>query len=183
MTAFGMENDMKDNKQPDALRLAALYYADAWPDGFSLNAWAAASVAELHRLHAENAALQKNYDAVQAAHADVAGQCEDAIELLGKYKELCEEIKRGDSYHLGRIEAAISVLTQADSQSVPVWEEEREAFKAAHRHLGLDEVPDAWGQPTFKHSHVEASWLGWIARAARTPSRRQRRRQIDTRNL
>jgi hypothetical protein len=124
MTAFGMENDMKDNKQPDALRLAALYYADAWPDGLSLNAWAAASVAELHRLHAENAALQKNYDAVQA-----------------------------------------------DSQSVPVWEEEREAFKAAHRNLGLDEVPDAWGQPTFKHSHVEASWLGWIARAARTPAR------------
>ncbi len=105
-------------------------------------------------------------------HATVAGQCEDAIELLGKYKELCEEIKRGDSYHLGRIEAAISVLTQADSQSVPVWEEEREAFKAAHRHLGLDEVPDAWGQPTFKHSHVEASWLGWIARAARAPADR-----------
>lgn len=45
--------------------------------------------------------------------------------------------------------------------------EEREAFKAAHRHLELDEVYDAWGQPMFKHSHVEASWLGWIARAAR----------------
>ena len=45
--------------------------------------------------------------------------------------------------------------------------EEREAFKAAHRHLELDEVHDAWGQPMFKHSHVEASWLGWIARAAR----------------
>ncbi|WP_422846917.1 hypothetical protein ACOYR4_13165 [Acidovorax sp. M14] len=45
---------------------------------------------------------------------------------------------------------------------------EREAFKAAHRHLELDEVPDAWGRPVFKHSHVEASWLGWVARAARS---------------
>lgn len=122
--------------------------------------------------HAEDAREYASYGQApaQAAPGAVAGQCEDAIELLGKYKDLCEEIKRGDSYHLGRIEAAISVLTQADSQSVPVWEEEREAFKAAHRHLGLDEVPDAWGQPTFKHSHVEASWLGWIARAARAPA-------------
>jgi len=55
---------------------------------------------------------------------------------------------------------------RAPAQAAPV-REEREAFKAAHRHLELDEVPDAWGQPTFKHSHVEASWLGWIARAAR----------------
>ena len=50
---------------------------------------------------------------VMAAPAAVAGQCEDAIELLGKYKDLCEEIKRGDSYHIGRIDAAISVLAQA----------------------------------------------------------------------
>jgi len=45
-------------------------------------------------------------------------------------------------------------------------EQERIAFKDAHRHLELDEVPDAWGRPMFKHSHVEASWLGWIARAS-----------------
>lgn len=50
------------------------------------------------------------------APAAAAGQCEDAIELLGKYKELCEEIKRGDSYHIGRIDAAISVLAQAAPQ-------------------------------------------------------------------
>lgn len=43
---------------------------------------------------------------------------------------------------------------------------ERENFKAAHPHLELDEVPDAWGRPAFKHSHVEASWLGWKARAS-----------------
>ena len=52
----------------------------------------------------------------KAAPAAAAGQCEDAIELLGKYKELCEEIKRGDSYHIGRIDAAISVLAQAAPQ-------------------------------------------------------------------
>ena len=46
-------------------------------------------------------------------------------------------------------------------------EQERIAFKDAHRHLELYEVPDAWGRPMFKHSHVEASWLGWIARASR----------------
>lgn len=43
---------------------------------------------------------------------------------------------------------------------------EREKFKAAHPHLELDEVPDAWGRPAFKHSHVEASWLGWKSRAS-----------------
>lgn len=52
----------------------------------------------------------------EVAPAAAAGQCEDAIELLGKYKELCEEIKRGDSYHIGRIDAAISVLAQAAPQ-------------------------------------------------------------------
>lgn len=60
-----------------------------------------------------------------------------------------------------------STTAQA-AESVPAVEREQEriAFKDAHRHLGLDEVPDAWGRPMFKHSHVEASWLGWIARAS-----------------
>ena len=55
------------------------------------------------------------------------------------------------------------------AESVPAVEREQEriAFKDAHRHLELYEVPDAWGRPMFKHSHVEASWLGWIARASR----------------
>ena len=63
--------------------------------------------------------------------------------------------------------ANITPSTQA-AGSVPAVEREQEriAFKDAHRHLELDEVPDAWGRPMFKHSHVEASWLGWIARAA-----------------
>lgn len=55
----------------------------------------------------------------------------------------------------------------ADSVPAVEREQERIAFKDAHRHLDLDEVPDAWGRPMFKHSHVEASWLGWIARASR----------------
>ena len=65
-------------------------------------------------------------------------------------------------------QANITLPTQA-AESVPAVEREQEriAFKDAHRHLDLDEVPDAWGRPMFKHSHVEASWLGWIARAAR----------------
>lgn len=58
--------------------------------------------------------------------------------------------------------------TAQSADSVPEVEREQEriAFKDAHRHLELDEVPDAWGRPMFKHSHIEASWLGWIARAS-----------------
>ena len=64
------------------------------------------------------------------------------------------------------------VATAHAAESVPAEEREKEriAFKDAHRHLELDEVPDAWGRPMFKHSHVETSWLGWIARAARAPA-------------
>ena len=54
----------------------------------------------------------------------------------------------------------------AESMPAVLREQERIAFKDAHRHLELYEVPDAWGRPMFKHSHVEASWLGWIARAS-----------------
>jgi hypothetical protein len=54
----------------------------------------------------------------------------------------------------------------ADDTNTAEREAERKAFKTAHRHLELDEVPDAWGRPMFKHSHVEASWLGWQARAS-----------------
>lgn len=64
--------------------------------------------------------------------------------------------------------AAPQFPTAQAAGSVPAVEREQEriAFKDAHRHLELDEVPDAWGRPMFKHSHVEASWLGWIARAS-----------------
>jgi hypothetical protein len=53
---------------------------------------------------------------------------------------------------------------------------ERSAFIKAYSHLDLAEVPDAWGRPMYYHSHVQALWDGWFARAtlhdvARTPSR------------
>ena len=79
--------------------------------------------------------------------------------------EMCELIRR---FYAAAPQP--SPTAQAE-ESVPAVgrEQERIAFKDAHRHLELDEVPDAWGRPKFKHSHVEASWLGWIARAARAP--------------
>lgn len=47
---------------------------------------------------------------------------------------------------------------------------ERSAFIKAYPHLDLTEVPDAWGRPMFKHTHVQALWDGWFARAClRTP--------------
>lgn len=40
--------------------------------------------------------------------------CEDAVALLRKYRKLCEEVGRGDSYHLNRIEkAAVAVESRA----------------------------------------------------------------------
>ena len=70
-----------------------------------------------------------------------------------------------DSFRIGWM--ACRELAQAESVPAVEREQERIAFKDAHRHLELYEVPDAWGRPMFKHSHVEASWLGWIARASR----------------
>lgn len=37
----------------------------------------------------------------------------DAAVLLGKYKKLCMEIKRGDGHHLARIDKAIAALAAA----------------------------------------------------------------------
>lgn len=46
-------------------------------------------------------------------------------------------------------------------------EAERDAFRKHYWHLELNETKDAWGRPVFLHSHVEAAWNGWKARAAR----------------
>ena len=77
----------------------------------------------------------------------------------------------GDLYTEVQMRAALRNIAMRTQQvggvSAVEREQERIAFKDAHRHLELDEVPDAWGRPMFKHSHVEASWLGWIAHAAR----------------
>ncbi|HVJ31598.1 MAG TPA: hypothetical protein VND94_00660 [Terriglobia bacterium] len=43
---------------------------------------------------------------------------------------------------------------------------EREHFKNRYRHLDLSEVSDAWGRTIFKHSHVQAIFDGWLARAS-----------------
>lgn len=43
--------------------------------------------------------------------------------------------------------------------------DEREAFKSAHQHLDLTEVPEAWGQSKFVNTHVDALWTGWKQRA------------------
>lgn len=45
---------------------------------------------------------------------------------------------------------------------------EREKFKVQpkFKYVDLSEDVDAWGRPKFKHSHVEAAWSAWQARAA-----------------
>jgi len=60
----------------------------------------------------------------------------DALTLLRKYKALCMEIGRGDSYHLGRIDAAIAALASAPvaGEAVaiplrPLTEDERAAVE------------------------------------------------------
>ncbi|QOG20434.1 hypothetical protein [Bradyrhizobium sp. SEMIA] len=49
----------------------------------------------------------------------------------------------------------------------PEVDPERAGFVAAHPHLDCSEDKDAWGRPKFKHSHVDAMWCGWKARAER----------------
>jgi hypothetical protein len=55
-------------------------------------------------------------------------------------------------------------------------ETERENFIKAMKHLDCVEMPDAWGRPMFQHSHVQAMWDGWKARAAfdHAPTAQQR---------
>jgi hypothetical protein len=54
----------------------------------------------------------------------------------------------------------------------PAVDPERAAFVAAHSQLDCSEDKDAWGRPIFKHSHVQALWDGWLARASATDSLR-----------
>lgn len=51
----------------------------------------------------------------------------------------------------------------------PVREDvEREAFEAnpQFKYMEFDRDRDAWGRGKYKHSHVQAIWEGWKARAA-----------------
>lgn len=110
-----------------------------------------------------------SHDSMFHRFAVVAGDGKQQL-YLGREVE-CENMARkfaGAFLDGAFYQANITPPTQA-AGSVPAVEREQEriAFKDAHRHLELYEVPDAWGRPMFKHSHVEASWLGWIARASR----------------
>ena len=131
-------------QQPDALRLAEMLTADEWPGSVTLVSYARECVAELRTQHARitelESQLAQRFDAADMATAAAQGFRDGVV---------------------------ASVSAQA-ADSVPAVEREQEriAFKDAHRHLELYEGPDAWGRPMFKHSHVEASWLGWIARAS-----------------
>lgn len=70
---------MTDNTQPKALRLAEMLTADEWPGHMTLVSYARECVAELRRLHAENAALQQGYD---AARMEIEG-LRDRVQELG----------------------------------------------------------------------------------------------------
>ena len=92
-----------------------------------------------------------------------AQQQKETNDLLSELIKTLQEQKSKCRYPTQNSEPPTA---QADSVPAVEREQERIAFKDAHQHLELYEVPDAWGRPMFKHSHVEASWLGWIARAS-----------------
>ena len=97
---------------------------------------------------------------------------EDRINLSTVFDTEAEALEymqnRCDTPGIRLVRFSSKAPTAQAADSVPAVEREQEriAFKDAHRYLDLDEVPDAWGRPMFKHSHVESSWLGWIVRAS-----------------
>ena len=108
-------------------------------------------------------------------HADEWGQrsstpsgIPDASGSWVRYADHVTALAAGQATAAPQPPTAQAAQAAQAAESVPAVEREQEriAFKDAHQHLELDEVPDAWGRPMFKHSHVEASWLGWIARAS-----------------
>ncbi|WP_230939595.1 hypothetical protein [Burkholderia vietnamiensis] len=68
-----------------------------------------------------------------------------------------------DKYNAKAVMTQIFSLAAAPTPSLA---DERAAFKVAHPHLDLSEKPDAWNRPAFVHSHVDAMFAGWQARAA-----------------
>lgn len=44
--------------------------------------------------------------------------------------------------------------------------QELQAFKASYSHLDLLMDKDSWGRDCFYHSHIQAMWDGWKARAS-----------------
>ena len=136
---------MTDNTKPEALDLAD--WLEAVGGGPSAKRCAALLREEQHARFAE---LEAQIEALSGVQALSAAPATPTAEQAAP-------------------KAAPAQQAGEAAESVPAVEREQEriAFKDAHRHLELYEVPDAWGRPMFKHSHVEASWLGWIARASR----------------
>lgn len=75
--------------------------------------------------------IEKDWIFYQRAWADALASAptpdertDDTMTLLGKYKALCIEIGRGDSYHLGRIDAAIAALASAPvaGEQIIAWD-------------------------------------------------------------
>jgi hypothetical protein len=67
--------------------------------------------------------------------------------------------------------ATVAAPNDTPEQQADPGADERAAFEAAHQHLDLTMGPDAWGRPAYVHSHVEAMWAGWQARAAQSGQR------------
>ena len=64
--ACGMEIEMTDSTQPEALRLAELFTADEWPGHMTLVSYARECVAELRRQHTRIAELEAQLEAIGA---------------------------------------------------------------------------------------------------------------------
>jgi hypothetical protein len=95
-----------------------------------------------------------NLEMIAAGHDTVTG---DALSA-----EDARRIAKGAHDHL--LTAWNSAATPQPDEPVAV--DERELFKANHKHFDLTEDQDAWGRFKFKHSHIEAMFDGWKERAA-----------------
>lgn len=63
--------------------------------------------------------IERVINRLESSDPDFA-DCEDAVVLLRKYRKLCQEIGRGDSYHLHRIEkAALALEGEAIASRTP----------------------------------------------------------------
>ena len=60
----------------------------------------------------------------------------------------------------------VHMLSIADTAGAkPSKEQERENFKKAFKHLDMSETKNAWDEPVFVHSHIEALFAGWMQRS------------------
>ncbi len=50
-------------------------------------------------------------------------------------------------------------------------EASRAAFERRNKDLDLTKKPDAWGNPAYVHSHIDAMWHGWQCALAEVKAR------------